>query len=246
MARLVLVHGAFCGAWYWERVVEPLESRGHTVEVLDLPGSGDDQTPAEEVNLAAYVERVGAQLGERDEPAVLVAYSMGGVVATQAAARYPDQVDAVVYTCAFVPQDGQSLIDLTELPEGAGDQIQANLIVEGLVGRLTEEASRAAIYNETEEEDAAYAIAQRRPQPGLPFAEKVEIPDGAFDDIPRRYVHTTRDQSIPPPLQKRMIEENGITDVIEIDADHAPAFSRTDELVDAIDKLATLEPAGAP
>jgi hypothetical protein len=32
-----------------------------------------------------------------------------------------------VYVCAFVPGDGQSLIALTQLPEGAGDQVQANL-----------------------------------------------------------------------------------------------------------------------
>ena len=40
MARLVMVHGAFGGAWYWEPVVEPLQERGHTVEIFDLPGSG--------------------------------------------------------------------------------------------------------------------------------------------------------------------------------------------------------------
>ena len=32
---------------------------------------------------------------------------------------------------AFLPSDGQSLLDLTQLPEGAGDQVQANLVVDG-------------------------------------------------------------------------------------------------------------------
>jgi len=245
MARLVMIHGAFGGAWYWEPVVEPLRERGHTVEILDLPGSGDDQTPAEEVNLEGYVERVAAQLGEREEKAVLVAHSMGGVVATQAAAWHPDKVEAVIYTCAFVPQDGQSLIDLTQLPEGADDQIQANLVIEGPVGKLSDEAARDAIYGETDDEAAAYALSRRRPQPGMPFAEKVQIPAGSLDAIPRRYVHTTLDCSIPPALQRRMIEENGITDVIEIETDHAPCFSRPEELIDAIDRLAALEPTGA-
>jgi pimeloyl-ACP methyl ester carboxylesterase len=245
MARLVMVHGAFGGAWYWEPVLEPLQERGHTVEIFDLPGSGDDQTAAEEVSLDVYVERVAAQLGERDEPAVLVAHSMGGVVATQTAARHPDQVEAVIYTCAFVPRDGQSLIDLTHLPEGADDQIQANLVIDGPVGKLSDEAARSAIYGETDDDSAAYALSRRRPQPGLPFAEKVEIPAGAFDEIPRRYVFTALDCSIPPALQRRMIEENAIEDVIEIETDHAPCFSRPDELIDAIDKLATLEPTGA-
>jgi hypothetical protein len=40
--RFVMVHGAFVGAWCWEPLVGPLEAAGHTVETLDLPGSGED------------------------------------------------------------------------------------------------------------------------------------------------------------------------------------------------------------
>ena len=238
MARLVLVHGAFGGAWWWDQVVGPLEAAGHTTECFDLPCAGEDLTPAEEVTLDAYVERVAAQLAQRDEPAVLVAHSMGGVVATQTAARHADKVEKVIYVSAFIPRDGQSLLDLTHLPEGADDEIQANLIVEGPTARLEPEAMRAAGYGETRDEVAAAAIPKHRPQPGAPFAAKVEIPDGTFDSIPRRYVLCTRDCAIPPPLQRRMIAENGITEVVEIETDHSPAWSRTEELVAAIDRLA--------
>ena len=58
MARIVLVHGAFSGAWVWEPIVDDLRSAGHSVETLDLPGSGDDQTPVEQVTLDAYAGRV--------------------------------------------------------------------------------------------------------------------------------------------------------------------------------------------
>jgi len=131
MARLIFVHGAFAGAWKWARVVEPLEAAGHTAEALDLPGSGEDRTPVGEVTLDAYVDSVAAQLDGRPEPAVLVASSMGGVVCTETAARHPEKVAGIVYVAAFVPRDGQSLIDLTEYPEGADDEIQANMVVEG-------------------------------------------------------------------------------------------------------------------
>jgi pimeloyl-ACP methyl ester carboxylesterase len=245
MARLVLVHGAFGGAWWWDRVIEPLEAAGHTVECFDLPCAGADMTPAEEATLETYVERVAAQLGRSDEPAVLVAHSMGGVVATQTAAWHREKVAAIVYVAAFVPRDGQSLLDLTGLPEGAGDQIQANLIVEGPVARLEPSAMRMAGYAETSDEEAEWAIPQHRPQPGLPFAQKVEIAAGAFEGLPRRYVICTRDCAIPPPLQRRMVAENGIEDVIEIETDHSPAFSRTEELIAAINRLASLEPSAA-
>ena len=40
MARFVLVHGAFGGAWSWEPIVGELERAGHTVTAIDLPGFG--------------------------------------------------------------------------------------------------------------------------------------------------------------------------------------------------------------
>ena len=89
MARFVLVHGAFSGAWAWEPVVGPLEALGHTVETLDLPGSGADETPVGEVTLERYAERVRRGARRAAEPAVLAGMSMGGVVITQAAAKRP-------------------------------------------------------------------------------------------------------------------------------------------------------------
>src|SRR5437773_12466539 len=108
MARFVLVHGAFGGAWSWEPIVAPLEAAGHTVETLDLPGGGDDTTPIEGVTLAACAERVVAQLLSRPDPAVLVGYSMGGVVVTQAASNCPQRVASLIFMAAFLPATGQS------------------------------------------------------------------------------------------------------------------------------------------
>lgn len=131
MARFVLVHGAFSGAWIWEPLMERLKAAGHSAEAFDLPGLGSDQTPVSEVTLDACAARLCEVLAARSEPAVVVGNSMGGIIATQAAARCPERVAALVYATAFVPKDGQSLLDLTKLPEGAGDQVQANITIEG-------------------------------------------------------------------------------------------------------------------
>lgn len=239
MARLVLVHGAFVGGWIWDRMIEPLEEKGHSVEILDLPGSGDDPTPIENVSLDAYAERVRAQLDERPEPAVLVPNSMGGMVCTQAAARSPEKVAAIVYVAAFLPLDGQSLIDLTRLPEGADDEIQANMVVEGdpPTARMPGPASHGAQYADCTDELAAWAIERQKPQAVAPFTAPASIPEGTFDAIPRSYVLCTRDCSIPPALQRRMLEAAGISDVIELDTDHTPQLSAIAELADAVDEL---------
>ena len=46
MARFVLVHGTFSGTWIWGPLTDQLKAAGHTVDAFDLPGLGDDNTPA--------------------------------------------------------------------------------------------------------------------------------------------------------------------------------------------------------
>jgi pimeloyl-ACP methyl ester carboxylesterase len=234
MARFLLVHGAFGGAWCWEPVIGPLEAAGHSVEAIDLPGSGQDPTPAAEVTLDGYAARVCEVLAQ-GEPAVLVGHSMGGVAVTEAAVRCPERIAALAYVAAFAPGAGQSLQALTELPEGADDQVQANLVVDPPVAYLPEAAAPDVVYNCCTPEVAAREAARLGPQPLAPFGAPVS---GEVAVERRLYVLCTQDHSIPPVLQRRMVRERGIGDVVELDADHAPMVSRTDELVAALDRFA--------
>ena len=243
MARIVLVHGAFGGAWSWEPVIPGLEEAGHTVQAVDLPGSGEDQTPVAEVTLDAYADRVCEALSS-GPPAMLVGHSMGGVVVTQAAARLPEQVETLVYVAAFAPADGQSLLDLTALPEGAGDQVQANIVVDGdpPVATMPEPAARVVIYGCSSDDAAGKAVARRRPQAVAPFTQPVGIPADkrdAFAALPRAYVTCLQDLAIPPALQQRMYAAAGCDPVIELDTDHSPMLSRSKELVGILDTIAS-------
>src|SRR3954462_15741947 len=179
MARFVLVHGAFHGAWCWEPLVGPLSAAGHTVTTLDLPGHGDDPTPVADVTLDAYARKICATLAEQPEPVLLVGHSMGGVAITQAAARCPERIARLVYVAAFLPADGQSLADLTQLPEAAGDIVQANMVVKGEppVAPIPAEAAREAFYGLCSPQQAARAIEQLGPQPLAPFGTPVSLDD---------------------------------------------------------------------
>jgi len=240
MAKFVLVHGAFCGAWIWGPLQERLKESGHSAVAFDLPGSGDDRTPSTEITLDSCAARTCEVLAASPEPAILVGHSMGGVVVTQAAARCPHRVSALVYVSAFMPKNGQSLLDLTNLPEGAGDQVQANLVVNEAAAEATmpASASRDALYACCTEEVAARAIAHQRPQPLAPFITPVSIPPRALEGIQKFYVACARDRAVPPPLQRRMIAENGCAAVFELDTDHTPQLSRTDELAAALLQIA--------
>jgi pimeloyl-ACP methyl ester carboxylesterase len=242
MARIVLVHGAFAGAWCWEPVLPGLRAAGHEVEALDLPGSGEDRTPVAEVTLEAYAQRVGDVLAA-GPPAVLVGHSMGGMVVTQAAAHHPELVAALVYVAAFLPANGQSLLDLTGLPEGAEDQVQANLVVAGdpPIATMPVAATRQALLACCDDTQAAWAVQRMGPQPVIPFTQPVNLSGAAADAfaaLPRAYVSCTLDRAIPVALQRRMLQSGGCDPVIELETDHSPWISRTDELVAALDGLA--------
>lgn len=46
------------------------------------------------------------------EPVVLLGHSMGGMPVSAAAEAEPERVRALVYLCAFLPRDGESLMEI--------------------------------------------------------------------------------------------------------------------------------------
>src|SRR5215208_3450961 len=97
------VHGAWHGAWCWERLLGPLEARGHRAVAMDLP--------AEDVyaGLAANADAVASALDGVEDDVVVVAPSLSGLVAPLVAARRP--VRSIAYLAAFLPLEGQSMDD---------------------------------------------------------------------------------------------------------------------------------------
>ena len=243
MARFVLVHGAFHDASCWNLLKADLESRGHRVEAVDLPGHGSDTTPLEAVTLDVYADKVTEVLMSDPEPAILVGHSMGGMVVTQAADNVLAQggvLKQVIYIAAFLPRNGKSLVDMAGLPEGAGDMVQANVVVEGEppIGRLSVEHSVAAFYGDMDPAEATRVAEELQAQPILAFVLPVHITDDR--PITRRYVVTTKDKALPTALQRRMSQETACVDIVEIDSDHSPFLSHEPELLEILDGWAKL------
>jgi pimeloyl-ACP methyl ester carboxylesterase len=251
MARIVLVHGAFAGAWCWEPVLPGLREAGHEVEAIDLPGSGEDPTPVEQVSLEAYAQKICDTVASGPEPVVLVGHSMGGMAITQAAARCPEPLSALVYVAAFCPAEGQSLMELVSYPEAAGDQVQANLVVseDAPVATLTGAGALHAVYNCCTPEQAGWGEPQHGPQALAPFEGRLAIPADKRETLarlPRAYVVCSQDNAIPPAMQRRMLSDRGCDPVLELDTDHSPYISRTGELVAALNEIiGALAPAPA-
>ncbi len=234
MSTYVLIHGAWHGAWCWERVAPALRADGHRVVTPDLPGHGDDRTPTREVTLPAYVDRVCGILDAAPEPVVLVGHSMGGIVITEAAERRPEKVRNLVYVTAFLPRDGESLVDIASKdPEAL---VMPNLVMseDKASATLRPEAVRDAFYGACSAEDAARAAARLVPQALAPFQTRVHTTSGGWGRVPRAYVGCLRDRAITPPVQRRMREASPCGQVATLDTDHSPFYSASGELVDRL------------
>lgn len=230
MANFVLVHGAFHGAWSWAGIAEDLRNAGHNVVSPDLPGAGEDKTPLSEVTLASATKRVLKSLRSLDGPSILVGHSMGGVVITQAAAAEPSLVSKLIYLTAFRPVDGESLLDLTSLPEGAGDGVQTNITITGEPPVATFDAAQAntVFYHDVSPDLTQHATARLGDQPLALFATPVSL--GNSELPPQEYVVCTQDGAIPPALQRFMAERN-LAVIHELEASHSPFYSMPDEVV---------------
>jgi pimeloyl-ACP methyl ester carboxylesterase len=113
-AIFVLVHPAWFGGWCWRKIVPLLRARGHEVYAPTLTGLGERAHLADRgIGLATHVQDVVNAMEYEDlRRVILVGNSSGGMVITGVAERVPERLERLVYLDAFVPENGQSLVDL--------------------------------------------------------------------------------------------------------------------------------------
>ena len=115
MANYVLVHGAWGGSWAYDRLAQELWTAGHRVVVVNLKGLGQRAAElAPGITLSDHIEDVVSQTEAAGFARfVLVGHSYGGMIITGVSARLGARIDAIAYIDAFLPDDRQSLWDLT-------------------------------------------------------------------------------------------------------------------------------------
>ena len=108
---IVIVHGAWAGAWQSAKIEPLLRAQGYDVRRLTLTGLGERvhlATP--EVGLSTHIQDVvNVLLFERLDHVILLGHSYGGMVITGVADRVPERIARLVYLDAFLPDDGESV-----------------------------------------------------------------------------------------------------------------------------------------
>lgn len=123
MRTFVLVHGAWQSAETWDLVTPLLQEPSHTVVIPLLSGIGTAQTQlSPNVTLTQHIRDVSSVLFKLKQPVVLVGHSYAGMIISGVAEQVPSMVERLVFLDAFIPNDGQSALDL--LPAEIGSNFE--------------------------------------------------------------------------------------------------------------------------
>jgi pimeloyl-ACP methyl ester carboxylesterase len=217
MATYALIHGSGDSGWAWHVVERALRARGHQVAAPDLPTDRDDATWND------CVDVVVAAVGPADE-VVVVGHSSGGFVAPLVAERLGAGLQ--VFVAGMVPRPGESAGEWFDHVGWAETVAELARQDGGLTGNSD---PMVGFYHDVPADLAARAVATERSTSDR--LGEAPWPSGSLPRIESRYVVTTRDRFLPPPVQRRVAAERlGITEPDEIDAGHCANLSRPDEL----------------
>jgi pimeloyl-ACP methyl ester carboxylesterase len=227
---IVLIHGAWADGSSWSDVVEKLQKDGYTVDVPPNPLRG----------LASDAAYIASFLQTITGPIVLVGHSYGGAVITNAALSNPN-VKALVYVDAFIPDQGETVLQLTSAQPGsclAGDPTTVFNFVPypgGPVGDVDlyvkPSVFPGCFANDLPARTGAVLAATQRPLAFSAASQPSGMP--AWKTIPSWALVGTIDQVIPP-AELLVMAQRANANTVQVKASHLPMISRPDAVTDLI------------
>ena len=234
MATFLICHGAWSAGWAWKKVRPLLRAAGHQVFTPTYTGLGERaHLSSRSVTLDTHIADVLGVIDCEDlNDIVLVGHSYGGMVATGVADRAGDRIAKLVYLDAFVPYNGQSLLDLLPAEARSGRQNAAATQGDGWL--LPPNPSPP----DTSPEDMAWITPRRRWQPIGCFTQPLTLRSAASAP-PRTYIYCTR---IAPDDTfgqfARRFRSDPAWHFFQIDASHSPNVTAPEALVAILDRIA--------
>lgn len=120
MSTFVLVHGAWQSTGTWDLLTPMLEQRGHTVITPVLSGLGTDQSRlSPSISLQQHIADVSLEMSKLTGEVILVGHSYAGMIISGVAEKLPTRLQRLVFLDAFIPDDGQCVLDLLPPEIGA-------------------------------------------------------------------------------------------------------------------------------
>ena len=225
-AALVLIHGGQHDSRCWQPTIDAInrDAPGTRILTVNLPGRQGVPGDLDTMGIADCVEAAVGQIEQAGlKDIVLVGHSMAGLTVPGVATRLgADRVRRIICVACSVPPQGKRIFD-TLLPP-----------IRLAVGRAKNELplwmAKRMFTNGMTPEQRAFSLSVLIPDASRLALETVDR-SGLPDQIPRSWVLTRRDRSLPPRQQRRFIENlGGVEEVIELDTCHNVMISMPDEL----------------
>lgn len=236
MTHFILVHGAWEGAWSWDKIQPTLEKHGHKVTAIDLPGSPGNKQPLAEVTLANYVRAVTGAINGLDQRVVLVGHSLAGAIISNVAELIPDKIERLVYVTAFLLKNGDSIWNAMQ--RDPGGEFLPELIFSDDQNSASAAAPtwRSKAFHDVSEADIQIALplVNGLAQATEPFLAKVVVSDARFGKVPKTYIRTSIDKMVSLALQEEMLAATPVDTVRTLVSGHFPTLSVAVELADLI------------
>lgn len=235
---IVLVHGAWEDSNVWGEITPRLQHDGYRVVVVSLPGRPSSPLAPDRVSLDLYRDTVLKAADTMTGPVILVGHSFGGFPISAAAQSDPAKIKTLVYVAAYLPKDGQSLLDL-----GTGDRdskVGPALQIQKEKGIISiAYASRADLFAN----DGPPALRSAIPdlivdEPLGPLATPIHLTADRFGQVDRVYVHTADDVVVSPWLQAQMVASTPVRLEVTLQSGHTPFLTHPDALAAAIEQAA--------
>lgn len=252
MADILLVHGAWHGAWCWRRVLPLLWRAGHRPHAVTLTGVGERRRQlAPAVTLATHVDDVRAAIqAEEMDPVVLVGHSYGGLVITGAAAGpVPSQAAAdvapaplpnvarLIYLDAVVPAPGESWSSGHD-----AQTVAARTAAAEASGGLSLPPPDPAAFG-LSGADRDWVARRQTPQPFAPYREPLPFDGERWRRIPRSFIDCTAPALATIAPSRRRVREQGDWDLHEVACGHDPMVEVPERLAALIDRICRLPAA---
>jgi len=228
-STFVLVHGSNHGGWCWERVAPLLEAAGHAVYAPTLTGladRADELTP--EVGLSTHVDDIAGLIEEAGiEEVTLVGHSYAGAVITGAAELVAGRLSRLVYLDAFLPRDGESLMDLE--PQQSREAFLQIAREQGDGWRLPPQKSFLDRWGLTDPADREWVWENLTDMPLLASTEALSAPRDAARSLPRTFIDLTSPKNAGTVPATERAREEGFA-MLEIATGHDAMVSAPTEL----------------
>lgn len=235
---IVLIHGAWHGAWCWATLQAELDSRGIASLAIDLPGHGASALPLGDLH--GDVQHVADVLAVLNREVVLVGHSYGGAVITEATTRLHDgdvgddgdaSIAHLVYLAAFAPDRDETIMSLLgSLPRAATDLGAAMMMRPDGTSVLDPAKAAGALYGSCPQPAIEAALSRLSPQPMGTFNQP--LTGAPRETVESTYVVCSLDRAIAADHQRAMAMR--CTTTVTLETDHSPFVSMPSETADLL------------